>query len=74
MGLDRFHSLVEEREKNFLYLKEKLGLISQQFGLHVMDTPHNPVSLALTLVPSTDQQSITGIGSQLFHRSISGAR
>lgn len=75
MGLDGMHALVDARDANFRYLREKLVGVAAAFGLRVMDTPHNPVSLAITVAaPAGDTRSVTAIGAQLFHRNISGAR
>jgi O-phospho-L-seryl-tRNASec:L-selenocysteinyl-tRNA synthase len=51
----------------FEYFKEKLREVE---GVKVMETDHNDISIALRL-PKT---ASTSLGSQLFHRNISGAR
>ena len=56
-----------ERIKCYEYFKNKLKEIR---GVQVMETSHNDISLAIRLPTGTS----TSLGSQLFHRNVSGAR
>lgn len=69
MGLGRkgVSELKKKRLECFEHFKEKLRGVE---GIKMMETDHNDISIAVRL-PET---ASSALGSQLFHRNISGAR
>ncbi len=75
MGSEGYLNLMNERKHLFIYLKSELTRIAVKYNEKVLETPNNPVSLALTLTNFGNvSQEITRIGSMLFTRLVSGAR
>ena len=68
LGRDGIAEVKAERIKWFEVFKTKL--LSSNGGIKLMNTPHNDISLAIKLPEGTN----SALGSQLFHRNISGAR
>lgn len=60
----------------FSYLSSQLEKLSECYNERLLYTPHNPISLAMTLKTLSDYQdrSVTQLGSMLFTRQVSGAR
>lgn len=67
LGRKGLLEMKKERLECFKYFKEKLKIVE---GIKVMETVQNDISIAIRL-PKTMS---TALGSQLFHRNISGAR
>jgi hypothetical protein len=50
MGSNGYKSLVDEREKAFVYLREKMTETAAKFGQVVLKTPQNGISLGIRLI------------------------
>ncbi|KAH8315219.1 hypothetical protein KR074_006123 [Drosophila pseudoananassae] len=78
LGRKGYQSLIEQREDNFVYLKDRLGRFAESQGETVIDTTCNSISLAITLKnllkDSNGSRDITQLGSMLQLRGVSGAR
>eukprot|EP00002_Diphylleia_rotans_P036295 TRINITY_DN7982_c0_g1_i2.p1 TRINITY_DN7982_c0_g1~~TRINITY_DN7982_c0_g1_i2.p1 ORF type:complete len:239 (+),score=31.80 TRINITY_DN7982_c0_g1_i2:250-966(+) len=76
MGASGFRRLLKEREEYFQYTKERLLEVAQKHGERVLNTPNNPISMAMSvgnLCDGSDRDS-TYLGSMLFQRNCSGCR
>lgn len=73
MGKLKYLALMKERKEMYNTLKEELMKFSSEYGEKVLDTPNNPISLALTL-NNVQSEDVSMIGSMLFKRGISGTR
>eukprot|EP00898_Chlorokybus_atmophyticus_P008630 jgi/Chlat1/8769/Chrsp90S09246 len=49
MGKTGFLRLLEEREELYVYMKTKMSEVARQYGERVLETPGNPISLAMTV-------------------------
>ncbi len=75
MGSNEYINLIKERKHLFSYLKTELEKIAMKYDEKLLDTPNNPISMALTLKNFGNMnKDITQIGSMLFTRLVSGAR
>ncbi|KAM4808751.1 O-phosphoseryl-tRNA(Sec) selenium transferase [Rhinophrynus dorsalis] len=76
LGTNGYKSLLKERKEMFVYLSEELKKLAETNSERLLDTPHNPISLALSLRNLSEQSgtAITQLGSMLFTRQVSGAR
>lgn len=54
-------------------LHEKLSALAETFGEKVLDTPDNPISIAISL-SQVPKGQLTKLGSMLFLRNVSGTR
>ncbi|XP_032783680.2 O-phosphoseryl-tRNA(Sec) selenium transferase isoform X1 [Daphnia magna] len=74
LGSKEYKTLARERKHLFQLLKEGLAMIASRFGLRVLDTPGNSISIGISLPPVKDPKLLTQLGSQLFLRCVSGTR
>lgn len=75
MGQSTWQELLKEREELFPVLKEELSKIARRYGERLLDTPHNPISMAMTLDHLESKGfSVEFLGSMLFTRFVSGTR
>eukprot|EP00999_Lentomonas_sp_LEN2_P001312 NODE_233_length_1837_cov_101.212281_g208_i0.p1 GENE.NODE_233_length_1837_cov_101.212281_g208_i0~~NODE_233_length_1837_cov_101.212281_g208_i0.p1 ORF type:complete len:344 (+),score=5.61 NODE_233_length_1837_cov_101.212281_g208_i0:736-1767(+) len=79
MGQSGYKALLKERRENFQTLKTELKQVAEQFGCRVLETPHNDISLAMSLSGieekyKVDSEALTFLGSMLYTRCVSGAR
>eukprot|EP00033_Pygsuia_biforma_P002973 GCRY01003274.1.p1 GENE.GCRY01003274.1~~GCRY01003274.1.p1 ORF type:complete len:655 (-),score=182.86 GCRY01003274.1:388-2352(-) len=77
MGSEGYLALMRAREANFAYLQEQAAALAARVGEHLLHTPGNPISMAMTLSHTCAQGRglpPTALGSMLFLRNISGAR
>ena len=82
MGRRRVAALLREREECFEYLHTRLATLAQRFGQRVLETPGNPISMAVTLDnPFAEcegfeygDKEVTRFGAMLYTRGVSGAR
>ncbi|KAI8867357.1 soluble liver antigen/liver pancreas antigen [Ramicandelaber brevisporus] len=77
LGANGYKRLVEERAEMYVKLKSALVSVADKYGLLVLETPRNDVSIALSLKGlrrDDDNKSMSFIGSMLFSRGVSGAR
>ncbi|GJD05696.1 O-phosphoseryl-tRNA(Sec) selenium transferase [Galdieria sulphuraria] len=75
MGQSTWRELLRQREELFPVLKNEFSKIAYKYGERLLDTHHNPISMAMTL----DQLEAKGFpveffGSMLFTRFVSGTR
>ncbi|XP_045853468.1 O-phosphoseryl-tRNA(Sec) selenium transferase isoform X1 [Meles meles] len=76
LGSNGYKKLLKERKEMFSYLSSQLEKLSECYNERLLYTPHNPISLAMTLKTLSEYQdrSVTQLGSMLFTRQVSGAR
>ncbi|KAH8294646.1 hypothetical protein KR018_000856 [Drosophila ironensis] len=78
LGRQGFRALVQQREEDFIYLKERLREFAASRGEIVIENSHNSISLALTLgtlaASQKDSNATTQLGAMLQLRGVSGAR
>ncbi|XP_066488156.1 O-phosphoseryl-tRNA(Sec) selenium transferase [Tiliqua scincoides] len=76
LGTKGYQQLLKERKDMFSYLSSEVKKLAEACSERLLNTPHNPISLAMSL-KNLDEQSgaaITQLGSMLFTRQVSGAR
>ncbi|MDP2439261.1 MAG: O-phosphoseryl-tRNA(Sec) selenium transferase [archaeon] len=75
MGCDTYQQLLRTRKSNFAHLRRRLAETAAKHGERLLDTPNNPISLAMTL---SSLQALPGgpsqLGSMLYRRCCSGHR
>lgn len=76
LGFQGYQNLLSQRTIVFKYLNEQLKILSSKHNERVLDTPHNQISLGMSLsnFQKLDQKELTNIGSMLFTRCVSGTR
>uniref|UniRef100_A0A8D0B3L5 O-phosphoseryl-tRNA(Sec) selenium transferase n=1 Tax=Salvator merianae TaxID=96440 RepID=A0A8D0B3L5_SALMN len=76
LGTKGYQQLLKERKEMFYYLASELKRLAEAYNERLLETPHNPISLAMSL-KELDKRSgtaVTQLGSMLFTRQVSGAR
>ncbi|CAH2299927.1 O-phosphoseryl-tRNA(Sec) selenium transferase [Pelobates cultripes] len=76
LGVKGYQDLLKERKEIFSYLSNELKKLAKRYNERLLETPNNPISLALSLRSLSDKSeaTITQLGSMLFTRQVSGAR
>ncbi|KAG8510314.1 O-phosphoseryl-tRNA(Sec) selenium transferase [Galemys pyrenaicus] len=76
LGSNGYKKLLKERKEMFSYLSSQLKKLSEAYNERLLHTPHNPISLAVTLKTLDEHcdKAVTQLGSMLFTRQVSGAR
>ncbi|XP_049742384.1 O-phosphoseryl-tRNA(Sec) selenium transferase isoform X2 [Loxodonta africana] len=76
LGSNGYKKLLKERKEMFAYLSSELKKLSEAYSERLLHTPHNPLSLAVTLKTLDEHRdkAVTQLGSMLFTRQVSGAR
>nr|XP_048317582.1 O-phosphoseryl-tRNA(Sec) selenium transferase isoform X1 [Myodes glareolus] len=76
LGCNGYKKLLKERKEMFVYLSTQLKKLAEAYNERLLQTPHNPISLAMTLrtVDEQHDRAVTQLGSMLFTRQVSGAR
>ncbi|KAL8207557.1 UNVERIFIED_CONTAM: hypothetical protein K2H54_058892 [Gekko kuhli] len=76
LGTKGYQRLLKERKEMFSYLSSELKNLAEAHDERLLETPHNPISLAMSLKKLDEQSStaVTQLGSMLFTRQVSGAR
>ncbi|XP_075714958.1 O-phosphoseryl-tRNA(Sec) selenium transferase [Rhinoderma darwinii] len=76
LGSNGYKNLLTERKELFTYLSNELKTLAAKHNERLLDTPHNPISLAMSLKNLSEKGSagVTQLGSMLFTRQVSGAR
>ncbi|XP_040274954.1 O-phosphoseryl-tRNA(Sec) selenium transferase [Bufo bufo] len=76
LGSSGYKTLLTERKELFTYLAIELKALAAKHNERLLDTPHNPISMAMSLKNLSDKggSAITQLGSMLFTRQVSGAR
>ena len=80
MGKKKLQQYLKTREDCYDYLKQQLAIVAKKYNQHVLETPRNPISIAVTLdnpfvedpeFAYTDDM-ITQFGAMLYTRGVSG--
>nr|CAH65228.1 hypothetical protein RCJMB04_9o5 [Gallus gallus] len=76
LGASGYKQLLKERKEMFSYLSSELKKLADIHNERLLDTPHNPISLAMSLknLDENNDAAVTQLGSMLFTRQVSGAR
>ncbi|KAK1346011.1 hypothetical protein QTO34_008480 [Cnephaeus nilssonii] len=76
LGSNGYKKLLKERKEMFSYLSIQLKKLAEAYDERLLHTPHNPISLAVTLKTLDEHRdkAVTQLGSMLFTRQVSGAR
>ncbi|XP_071830497.1 O-phosphoseryl-tRNA(Sec) selenium transferase-like isoform X2 [Apostichopus japonicus] len=77
LGAKGYKSLLQKRKDVFKHLKEKLSALAEKYDERLLETPHNPISMVMSLEKfdsEADSKLVTELGSMLFTRCVSGAR
>ncbi|KAM3831881.1 O-phosphoseryl-tRNA(Sec) selenium transferase [Vipera latastei] len=76
LGAKGYRHLLQERKEMFSYLSTEVKKLAESYNERLLDTPHNPISLAMSLGQLDEQnpEAVTQLGSMLFTRQVSGAR
>ncbi|XP_075146625.1 sec synthetase [Haematobia irritans] len=73
LGKSGYLNLCKERKNQFVELKQKLEPIAKNYGLKLLETKGNRISIAMTL-EALQIDEPTKFGSMLYTRGISGSR
>ncbi|XP_072476489.1 O-phosphoseryl-tRNA(Sec) selenium transferase [Notamacropus eugenii] len=76
LGSNGYKKLLKERKEMFLYLSTEVKKLSKLHNERLLDTSHNPLSIAMSLktLDEHSDKGVTQLGSMLFTRQVSGAR
>ncbi|XP_026541412.1 O-phosphoseryl-tRNA(Sec) selenium transferase [Notechis scutatus] len=76
LGTKGYRQLLRERKEMFSYLSTEVKKLAEHYNERLLDTPHNPISLAMSLreLDERNPEAVTQLGSMLFTRQVSGAR
>ncbi|KAM6949622.1 O-phosphoseryl-tRNA(Sec) selenium transferase [Aplochiton taeniatus] len=76
LGTSGYKKLISERKEMYSYLAQELSKLAEVHGERLLHTPHNPISLAMSLdcLQAHRDNAVTQLGSMLFTRQVSGAR
>lgn len=76
LGKKKYQKLLSDRKEMWKYLKCELEMLAFQHGEKLLNVNHNPISVAMSLknLDTSSQKKVTGIGSMLFTRLVSGTR
>uniref|UniRef100_A0A4W5Q3D7 O-phosphoseryl-tRNA(Sec) selenium transferase n=1 Tax=Hucho hucho TaxID=62062 RepID=A0A4W5Q3D7_9TELE len=76
LGASGYRKLLAERKEMYTYLAQDLKSLAEAHGERLLHTPHNPISLAMSLdgLQAQSDKAVTQLGSMLFTRQVSGAR
>uniref|UniRef100_A0A674CNY1 O-phosphoseryl-tRNA(Sec) selenium transferase n=1 Tax=Salmo trutta TaxID=8032 RepID=A0A674CNY1_SALTR len=76
LGASGYRKLLAEQKEMYTYLAQELKRLAAAHGERLLHTPHNPISLAMSLdgLQTQSSKSVTQLGSMLFTRQVSGAR
>lgn len=76
LGVCGYKKYLSERKEIYSFLAEQLKILASAHGERLLHTPHNPISLAMSLdgLQANSDKAVTQLGSMLFTRQVSGAR
>ncbi|XP_061619800.1 O-phosphoseryl-tRNA(Sec) selenium transferase isoform X2 [Phyllopteryx taeniolatus] len=76
LGAGGYKKLLSDRKEMFALLTEELKKLACAHGERLLHTPHNPISLAMSLdgLGARCGEAVTRLGAMLFTRQVSGAR
>ena len=73
LGAKGLKGFLKDRKEMYTYLQQELSICAEKHGEVVLKTPHNPISMAMSL-RSINASEATHLGSMLFTRFVSGTR
>ena len=74
LGADGWTRLLAERAEIFPRLRDGVAAVAAAHGERLLATPHNGISLAISLTPPPGGRKPSALGAALFTRLCSGAR
>ncbi|XP_028330695.1 O-phosphoseryl-tRNA(Sec) selenium transferase [Gouania willdenowi] len=76
LGASGYKKCLSERKDIYSFLSQELKSLASSHGERLLHTPHNPISLAMSLggLQAGNDKAVTQLGSMLFTRQVSGAR
>ncbi|KAM6909331.1 O-phosphoseryl-tRNA(Sec) selenium transferase isoform 2-T2 [Xenentodon cancila] len=76
LGASGYKKYLSERKEMYSSLAQELKTLASVHGERLLHTPHNPISLAMSLdgLQAASDKAVTQLGSMLFTRQVSGAR
>uniref|UniRef100_A0A3B5AA50 O-phosphoseryl-tRNA(Sec) selenium transferase n=1 Tax=Stegastes partitus TaxID=144197 RepID=A0A3B5AA50_9TELE len=76
LGASGYKKYLSERKEIYSFLAQELKSLASAHGERLLHTPHNPISLAMSLdgLQAESDKAVTQLGSMLFTRQVSGAR
>ncbi|XP_061565589.1 O-phosphoseryl-tRNA(Sec) selenium transferase [Cololabis saira] len=76
LGASGYKKYLSERKEMYSLLAQELKTLASVHGERLFHTPHNPISLAMSLdgLQAESDKAVTQLGSMLFTRQVSGAR
>ncbi|XP_053716410.1 O-phosphoseryl-tRNA(Sec) selenium transferase isoform X1 [Synchiropus splendidus] len=76
LGASGYKKLMAERKEMYSVLFDELKILASAHGERLLHTPHNPISLAMSLESLHEgcNSAVGELGSMLFTRQVSGAR
>ncbi|KAI0980887.1 hypothetical protein GJ496_005027 [Pomphorhynchus laevis] len=74
MGRSKLEEYLAERVYCFQRLKSKLQSLSDRFPVQLIDAKENKISLALKILAENKAKPLSQLGSNLFHKQVSGCR
>ncbi|XP_065318724.1 O-phosphoseryl-tRNA(Sec) selenium transferase-like [Gordionus sp. m RMFG-2023] len=75
LGSHKYSQLFKEQTQNYSYLKAEMENLAKYFNERILETPNNPISIAMTLNNFIGpENNVTQIGAMMFQRRITGAR
>ncbi|KAM9425298.1 O-phosphoseryl-tRNA(Sec) selenium transferase isoform 1-T1 [Pholidichthys leucotaenia] len=76
LGASGYKKYLSERKEMYSFLSKELEKLASAHGERLLHTPHNPISLAMSLdgLQAECNKAVTQLGSMLFTRQVSGAR
>lgn len=63
MGQSGYSQLLEDRKKVYEYFKSQLKILASSFGEHIVETPGNQISIAMTLDSFSSSSNSSNISS-----------
>ena len=72
LGADGWAELLNRRQRQIASFRQRLCEVAARHGERVLDTPHNAISMAVTLTSGGGGRKPTAMGAQLWVRLISG--
>ena len=75
LGREGWRRCLDDRERLYARMRERLREVAAEEGERLLETPGNPISMAITLSTLGDRDAeVTFFGSMLFARQVSGTR
>lgn len=74
LGADGWSALLSQRTAIFPQLRERVSQLALKHGERLLETPHNSISMAVTLTARDGGRAPSALGAALFTRLVSGLR